>query len=723
MDIDTMVESHFKKNRDVFGFESIAQLIEEVMDSMEAAGVPILDHSDAEVMITEAATGEKFSATKFFDAIFTPNMTEEVGQVGTAEREAFTKIMKKITGKSLEVKLEKVKAFIDGTGPEAKAQSEHADTVLSYLVFLKTMAEVFQQYSPSGSGFLLEAFLAGLMSGRQVVDTEEGSLPIVDYEQGHGGTPVSLKRLTGGEGGTEIKGSLTNLGAHIAKNPVQGVDYVIAAITPGSDGGKISFYEFNINAESLYQWVGKYILLPGEWDPAWGPGPGAAESEAAPPDALPVQEAREGSQVQQRMGELQKLFFHRVGAVQKALGVVGTEEAPAIDKKLSVEDGRQFPLLKGNKASLKALSTDYEGVSAAARHLASRKEMLKFMESVAGEPGAPGFQVKFKNKILIPFIPAEGDTLTQEDVVEKIIRREFKELAGLYRRGWDLADLGSEDVQKILSGGHSLKVKQVKGVTTIQVALDTLKDFSKDTPVDLPSLGEDGDRPGLERTFVGAATLLGSAFRATEKKLPPTGTWFSKGGGTYTRSKKSAVKYGTGVKGSLADLVAQNELTGPDFAAWVGSNPKGFLQLIKYSIAASAGTEKVSKKDKAAADKSLEEMIQEMLTYDSLLTEAAGKKKGQFSISQGALTGGEYYINTIDISRKRLVEVTTKYNTVVKDRLAPIFMSVDKLMSALQRFYIDKKISAGEEAATECETLKGATEKEITTAKEQQKTS
>ncbi len=34
MDIDTMVENHFKKNRDIFGFESIVKLIEEAMDSM-----------------------------------------------------------------------------------------------------------------------------------------------------------------------------------------------------------------------------------------------------------------------------------------------------------------------------------------------------------------------------------------------------------------------------------------------------------------------------------------------------------------------------------------------------------------------------------------------------------------------------------------------------------------------------------------------------------------
>ena len=35
MDIDALVETHFKKNRDIFGFEAITELIEEVMESME----------------------------------------------------------------------------------------------------------------------------------------------------------------------------------------------------------------------------------------------------------------------------------------------------------------------------------------------------------------------------------------------------------------------------------------------------------------------------------------------------------------------------------------------------------------------------------------------------------------------------------------------------------------------------------------------------------------
>ena len=190
MDIDTMVESHFKKNRDIFGFESIAQLIEEVMDSMEAAGIPLSEGDGSSGLMTEA---QGFSAAAFFDSIFTPNMTEAVGEIGTPERDAFLKIMKKVQGDTLEAKLDSVRGFIAGDD----AQTDKADKVLSYLTFLKTMAEVFQQYSPSGSGFLLEAFLAGLMKGKQIVDTEEGSLPIVDYTT-EGGDPVSLKRLTGG---------------------------------------------------------------------------------------------------------------------------------------------------------------------------------------------------------------------------------------------------------------------------------------------------------------------------------------------------------------------------------------------------------------------------------------------------------------------------------------------------------------------------------------------
>ena len=39
MDIDTLVENHFKKNRDIYGFDSIIALVEEVMESMDNSRV------------------------------------------------------------------------------------------------------------------------------------------------------------------------------------------------------------------------------------------------------------------------------------------------------------------------------------------------------------------------------------------------------------------------------------------------------------------------------------------------------------------------------------------------------------------------------------------------------------------------------------------------------------------------------------------------------------
>jgi len=227
MDIDTMVENHFKKNREIFGFESIAKLIEEVMDSMDAEGIPRLDES-SEALLTEAEAG--FSAAKFFDSIFTPNITEEVGVVDSEARKEFQRSMKQLQGSTLREKLASVKVFMKGD----EAMATDAAKVLSYLTFLKAMQEVFRDYSPSGSGFLLEAFLAGLLRGQQVVEvTDEtgGSLPITDYETGTG-EPVSLKRLTGGESKTPIKGSLNNLVHHLTlpENQERGITYVIAAI-------------------------------------------------------------------------------------------------------------------------------------------------------------------------------------------------------------------------------------------------------------------------------------------------------------------------------------------------------------------------------------------------------------------------------------------------------------------------------------------------------------
>ena len=681
MDIDTMVESHFKKNRDVFGFENIAQLIEEVMDSMEAAGIPLTETQKFPGILTEA---KGFSAAAFFDSIFTPNMTEAVGEIGTPERDAFLKIMKKIQGNTLKDKLDSVRGFIAGDD----AQTDKADKVLSYLVFLKTMAEVFQQYSPSGSGFLLEAFLAGLMKGKQIVDTEEGSLPIVDYTT-ESGDPVSLKRLTGGEKKTPIKGSIKNLSAHIAQNPARGVDYVIAAIHGAKDGGTIEFTQFTINADSYIEYIGAYVKVP----------TGASFTKAAAPAPIGLQEVESTEEIKARIA---KNYPIRVGEIQMALGVNGTKKNPVIeftDKKT----GAQMPALKASLADMgKLAKTDPDGIAKAANILLSKAKFLpELVATKKGKAGEDGFNAVFrgpKGELQRHWIGARS----KEEALKKI-REAFPDL----------------DPQA------QIRLYGEPGTSNIEQALETLKEFperglfAEDNPEGSymypPKEGGSGKLtpPGTpnEMTIVGAMALVASAFREAVTKVPTAGAYFSHG----------AVSHSTGGGGigvgaeSLAQMPPDQQAA---FPAWLIENPKEFMEMVNYSIGRGP--------KEAPAEETLQEMIDQMLAEskeEMLLLEGDEKKdKTQFLITQQqAREGNPGAIGTIEITRPHLLKVANKYNHVVKDRLSPIFISVDNLMAALQSFYVNNRVASGEKASDECEELKANVDLEVSAAKETRK--
>jgi len=594
MDIDTLVESHFKKNRDIFGFEAITQLIEEVMDSMESAGVPLTETPEGSDLLTEV---KGFSAARFFDSIFTPNITEQIGiQDNNETRAAFIQSMKGIRGNTLREKINGVKEFMRG----AEAEAEGADTVLSYLTFLKCFSEVFEQYSPSGSGFLLEAFLAGLLKGRQLVEKSDeagGTLPIVDYETG-AGDPVSLKRLTGGEGKTPIKGSIRNLAFHITKNADRGIDYVIAAIY--GDDQEIGFYEFNINADNLIEWVGQYIKVPPS-----GFGAETALQEACAEYFAILTEQEEQGEFKPGPEEREDLlkaaqnFSKRVNAIQMALGV----PPGAVDKQERPLYGDiPMPRLKSDTANREEV---YFG------------RPLKNSEKTKIKSG----KMEFPPLANAAGIKKAAETLASQDKFVRDMKR----------------------------------VKKVGG--TVGAALQVLATMSEETTYS---------------EFEQATDILGKAFRAAESQLAPTGRHFSKGVGMYK-------KLGDTTKaGTLSDLP---EAAKAAFPAWLRDNPEAFMNMVNVS----------TKKEGA---------------------------KSQFSIAQERVREKQYYIDTIQVNRKSLLSVTNKYNGVVKERLQPIFLSVDRLMDRLQSFYVNNRVAAGEKASEECEVLKTNVDQEVKFRKE-----
>jgi len=212
LDFDLLVEEHFKRHRDIYGFESIATLIEEVMSAST---------------LEEAQEAVKFTAEEFLLVLpkFTPS--EAWGRPDSMERKQINRLFAVIGGeRTIEGKLRFLQQI---AAPGNKITSPRR--IISSLIILESLSAVVTSFGASSAGFVFEGFLAALFLGEQVGDPEHGSLPIQDImgftgEEG-GGDPISLK-LLGPK--TKIEGSYTNLVD--ALNKFGKMIYIVARKTP-----------------------------------------------------------------------------------------------------------------------------------------------------------------------------------------------------------------------------------------------------------------------------------------------------------------------------------------------------------------------------------------------------------------------------------------------------------------------------------------------------------
>jgi len=257
MDIDTMVESHFKKNRDVFGFESIAQLIEEVMDSMQALGVnPALLRE-----VEEGGGGAPESDTFDWHAIpeigiselgWTDTRTRDSGGVPTGQRQVLMNYLERIAkGSDLKAKIKELNAFMESPPvAEGEGAAKIVADIMSYLVFFKTLTRVITNFNASSAGFSFESFLAVLMGGKQIAT---GSQTIADFEAPGLGY-VSLKLYS--ETGVEIGGSWQDLVDDLADKKMEHrMVYLVVLKDLEGEGleqnGTLTFYQFLLTLENV----------------------------------------------------------------------------------------------------------------------------------------------------------------------------------------------------------------------------------------------------------------------------------------------------------------------------------------------------------------------------------------------------------------------------------------------------------------------------------------
>jgi hypothetical protein len=149
-DWDNSLLEHFAPEKGGLNLDLLMEMVKEVMDS----GVPLLSEGKG----TEL--GEK-TKKSIMDLLPKFEISEAWGQLDTDARQEFEKYMNNIKGNSLHQKL----AYIRGFTNRHDSSKYQVHEILSNLMFLDLLSTVVNNFSPSGAGFLFEAFMAGLLKG------------------------------------------------------------------------------------------------------------------------------------------------------------------------------------------------------------------------------------------------------------------------------------------------------------------------------------------------------------------------------------------------------------------------------------------------------------------------------------------------------------------------------------------------------------------------------
>ena len=255
-DFDQIVENHFKERRDIFGFDSIVQLIEEVMQGW---GGDIKFLGEAKTPTSESFDWTMIPEIPISELGWSQQETRDEGPVAGPQRKVLQDYLDNIVAKgTLEDKLISLSNFmqhgdekISGTdqSPGAKISA-----IISYLVFYKTLTRVITNFNASSAGFSFESFLAVLLGGAQI---PTGMDTIADFTTGgdEGDKEyISLKLYS--EKGVEVGGSFADLVDDLTSSEKKyKMKYLVVLKSLSGKGldqeGTLTFYEFTFDLNNI----------------------------------------------------------------------------------------------------------------------------------------------------------------------------------------------------------------------------------------------------------------------------------------------------------------------------------------------------------------------------------------------------------------------------------------------------------------------------------------
>jgi hypothetical protein len=420
-DWDNSLLEHFAPKKGGLNLDLLMEMVKEVMDS----GGTLLSEAEEQSMEELYKFLPQF---EFSEMIGRPD-DADIANKGEV-RATFTSMMSGIggDGSELQDKINAVNAFVAAPSGEAST----AQDILRNLTFLRLLSVVVQDFTDAGAGFIFEAFLAGLLGGKQISGKEGGSLPIHDYQLADG-VPVSLKLLSPG---TKIDGSLENITRFLSKNEYgqqHGIRYIVAI--KFSDE-KLGFYRFTITRENYFSWLGDFVDLD------------KINIELAAEDAQ-LQEAEEDSRIPELRAH-SAAFKEKVISLMPMLGV-SIEDA---SKKLQdIDNAAKFTGSRGRIRQTSGIMQSKEGIAA-------------FNEFVK----VAGIDPKEHPKTIIPQNPDAAALKIAKDARNDLLKKAFLSLSEdnvLSLRPFQrLSQLTAKKSEPEMSGSASEKMAYLQKLAT-----------------------------------------------------------------------------------------------------------------------------------------------------------------------------------------------------------------------------------------------------------------
>ena len=283
-DLDSLIENTFsskRKNDTGFNFNSLLEIVSEVLETMPPQQFLVKEKKNKEGKTTQF-TISMIPDIEVSELGWSDVRTPETGEpIRGRERQILEAYLENIVGDSggidsLPQKLEALSKLADNpeefvsSETSGKTTAQKLRTVISFLVFYKTLTKIIANFNASAAGFSFESFLATLLKGRQIPASGAGTIAdFVDED----GVKVSLKLYK--ETSVEVGGSFVDLTGDLIRDEKMTYLVVMKNLKGSREtlDGILTFYKFDFTLENIMEilkdtkaFSARCIILPLEGD-------------------------------------------------------------------------------------------------------------------------------------------------------------------------------------------------------------------------------------------------------------------------------------------------------------------------------------------------------------------------------------------------------------------------------------------------------------------------